>query len=92
MYIGFIKSQIMNAVRINVIAYRIIGSIIVIFLLLGGAGMLLKDSYLKAGIGISAAIIIGWRLFKLPSIKEWVTIVLVLLVAMLIVGYLPINS
>jgi hypothetical protein len=89
MYISFKKLLIMNTSRINLIAYRIVGSIIIILLLLAGGGMILDDSYLKGGINITAAIIIGWRLFKLPSMIEWATVVMVLFVALIIIGYLP---
>jgi hypothetical protein len=67
----------MNTAKINIIVYRVVRSIICVFLLLGGIGMLLKASYLKGGIGVIGAIIIAWRLFKSLS--------------MLMVGYLPLK-
>ncbi|MES2425814.1 MAG: hypothetical protein V4560_02535 [Bacteroidota bacterium] len=79
----------MDIAKINIIVYRLVGIIICGFLFLGSIGMFLYAYYLKGGIGIASGIIIGWYLFKLPSIKTWATILIVLLVALFLVGYLP---
>jgi uncharacterized MnhB-related membrane protein len=76
----------MNLTKINLYLYRTIGILIVIFLLLGSIGIILNRLYLKGAIGLSAAIIISWFLFKAPSMRLWGIILGVLLASMFFVG------
>ncbi len=78
----------MNSTNINLIAYRIVGIAIAIFLILGGAGFLLQQLFLKGSISILAAFIVIWLQFSPPLRKSWIITFVVLLLTAFIIGAL----
>jgi|GEM_PF-2619590 len=76
----------MTLAKFNVIAYRTVGIIIVIYLLLGGIGVALNGHYKSGCVGIVTALIIIRLLFKSPSLLFWLLMIILLFLAMFLVG------
>jgi len=78
----------MNLSNVNNIAFKIVGGLICAFLVLGGLGMLDHGRYVKCGIGIVSAVIIGILITRRVSVRSWIQMIVLLLVTMMIIGFL----
>jgi hypothetical protein len=78
----------MNLSKVNNIAFKIVGGLICAFLVLGGLGMLDQGRYVKSGIGIVSAVIIGILITRRVSVRSWIQVIVLLLVTMMIIGIL----
>ena len=76
----------MNLTKLNLIAYRIVGIAIALFLVVGSVGIIVNRLYLRGIIGLIAAGIITWMMFRTPSIKSWGVILGTLLISMYLIG------
>jgi hypothetical protein len=78
----------MNISKLNIYAYRTIGLLICLFLMTGAWGMLDKHENNKAYVGIIACILIAALQFRRPSLISWALLIVILLTAMFVVGFI----
>lgn len=78
----------MNTYKLNLYAYRTIGILICLFLMIGAWGMLDKHEYNKGYLGIIAGVMIAVLQFKRPSSVTWILLIIILLAAMFGVGFM----
>lgn len=76
----------MNPDKLNTLAFRVVGVIICVFLLIGGVGACINHQYMKGVVGFLALPIIIFIGLKPASLKTWGLMVLVFIVTMLFVG------
>jgi hypothetical protein len=76
----------MNPDKLNLLAFRIVGIIICVFLLIGGVGACINHQYMKGAVGFLALPVIIFIGLKPASLKTWGLMVLVFVVTMLFVG------
>ncbi len=72
--------------KINNLALKITGSIIAVFLFIGGVGACVNHLYLKGAVGILVAPIIAFLAFRPASLKTWGLLIVTFFVTMYFVG------
>ena len=82
----------MTTERLNTIIYRTVGIAMCGFLLLVSIGMILTHYYLRAAIGFTFALIIGFRVRNAASLKAWVITVVLFIVAVALVDLDPVEK
>lgn len=81
----------MSLTNINLILFRFVCTVIILFLLLGSIGMYLDNYYWKAVIGAITAAIIFYIATKRPIWQCWLAVILVLLISMMVIGSTPLK-
>jgi hypothetical protein len=76
----------MNADKLNLLAFRIVGVLICVFLLVGGVGACINHQYMKGVVGFLAMPVIIFIGLKPASLKTWGLMLLVFVVTMYFVG------